>query len=103
MMTNFELKQMYLDFNRKWFGSRLSKTLVLHFADLGKDHGVTRTYWGEPVYIYVNKKLRYSKSLVAPTLLHEMVHVQYPKLNHGPMFHKRMLQLAKAGAFRPWW
>lgn len=103
MMTNAELKQMYLDFNRKYFGNKLPKNLVLHFVDLGKDHGVTRTYWENPVYIYINKRLNYSKSLVAPTLLHEMVHIEFPKLEHGPTFHKRMMKLAKQGAFKPFW
>lgn len=95
---------MYREFNRKYFGNKLPKDFVVAFEDLEYHLGVTKFYRSRPCYINLNLGLRYSNSLTAMTLLHEMVHVELPyRYNHGPRFHKRMLKLAKDGAFKPWW
>lgn len=106
MVTNAELQAMYHRFNKKWFGNKLPKDMPVYFSDLRSDGnalGVTRFYFSRPAYIFLNKSLRKWRSNAAMTLLHEMVHVAEPHTVHGPAFHKRMLKLARTGAFREWW
>jgi hypothetical protein len=95
--------QMYHDFNKKYFGNRLPKDMVVHFKRMRNNHGVTMMFENRPLYILLDFKMRGLYRQTALTLLHEMVHVEIPKTQHGPKFHKRMLQLAKAGAFKRWW
>ena len=103
MVTNAELQSMYHEFNKKWFGNRLPKDRVVEFEKM-YPLGCTHFRRGRPLWIDVSSRFRTSRASAAMTLLHEMVHVELDyKTNHGPLFHKRMLQLAKAGAFRPWW
>jgi hypothetical protein len=102
MMTNEDIQNRYHFFNRKYFGNRLPKDMVVRFSDVD-GLGVLHTQWDRPLYIYISKKMRYSWSNSCMTLLHEMVHVEFPKLEHGPTFHRRMLKLARQGAFRPYW
>jgi len=94
---------MYREFNRDWFGNTLPKDIVVEYAHLKDAHGITEYYGHRPLFIQIDWPLRGTRSHSALTLLHEMVHVRYPKAHHGPIFHKEMLRLAKAGAFRPWW
>lgn len=104
-MTNPELQALYHEFNKKWFGNKLPKDMVVCFAGLHMHRmAVTRYYRARPLYIEMNKNLRWNHSVVAMTLLHEMVHVALPyRINHGPEFHKAMKSLAKRGAFTPFW
>jgi SprT-like family len=103
MMTNADVQQMYHEFNRRYFSNKLPKDMVVHFARLPHDFGITYGYRGRPLYIELDYRLRRSMSETAMTLLHECVHVENMKHGHGPKFHKRMLKLAKQGAFRKWW
>lgn len=103
MVTNVDLQNMYLHFNKRYFGNRLYKGMVVAFEDLGRNLGVARMYRNTALYINISKNLRHSNVLVAMTLLHEMVHVEFPTIEHGPKFNKRMLKLAKQGAFNKWW
>lgn len=105
MLTNALVQGLYREFNRKWFGNRLPKDMVVSYANLDPiGQGVTHYFKGRPLYIELNHRLRWSESQTALTLLHEMVHVSLPyRFNHGPKFHKEMLRLAKAGAFKAWW
>ena len=102
MMTNSELRRMYAEFNRKWFSNRLPKDMIAEYARI-EDHGITEYYRDRPLYILLEWDLRRSQCHSALTLLHEMCHVRHPKARHGPVFHKEMLRLAKAGAFKNWW
>lgn len=104
MVTNAEVQRMYREFNKKYFNNRLPKDMVVRFEIFDYAQGVTHFKYDRPLYIQISKKLKWSRSQTALTLLHEMVHVELPyRLNHGPRFHKRMMQLARAGAFKPWW
>lgn len=103
MVTNAELQCMYHEFNKKWFGNRLPKDMVVNFEKMDP-LGCTLFRRGRPLYININWKFRSNRSSVAMTLLHEMVHVELPYgINHGRQFHKRMMQLARKGAFKAWW
>lgn len=64
--------------------------------------------------IYISESFRYARRLCIGTLLHEMVHAEMFEKGIGHRkgmcnsgqwnkFNKRMLQLAKAGAFNGWW
>ena len=102
-VTNAYLAWAYAEFNRKYFRNRLPHDMVVRFA---ADEGCGTTYvqYGRPLYIILNKRLAWHNMLADMTLLHEMVHVEHPEWRgHGPRFHKRMLQLAKAGAFKSCW
>lgn len=104
MMTNIELQALYTMFNKQWFGNRLPKDMVVRYDKSNRWQGNTKYYCERPLYILINERLRWSDSQTALTLLHEMVHVELPyRFNHGPQFHKRMMQLARKGAFRLWW
>jgi predicted metal-dependent hydrolase len=105
-LTNTYLALTYAEFNKKWFSNRLPRDMVVRFANLDVNtHGLGITYmkFGRTLYIEVSRKLAVHSMLVDMTLLHEMVHVEHPEWNHGPKFQKRMLQLAKKGAFRHCW
>ena len=105
--TNDDLARMYAEFNKRYFHNRLPKDMVVRFHDMkneGDDCGSTQLFWGRPAFILINKRIRWSYTLTAPTLLHEMIHVEHPEWRgHGPRFHKRMFRLAKAGALKPYW
>jgi len=104
MVTNAEVQRMYHHFNKKYFGNRLPKDMIVDFNRAKDYHGRTAFYKTRPLHIQIGWHLRDSNAHVALTLLHEMVHVELPaRFNHGPRFHKRMLKLAKQGAMKPWW
>lgn len=59
---------------------------------------------GRPLYIRICLRLQRLPKEAYMTLLHEMCHVANSSKNgHGPWFHKEMLRLAKAGAFKNLW
>ena len=104
MVTNAELQGMYHTFNKKWFGNRLPKDMVVCFLKLSGCSGMTSFYRNRSLYIHLNVNLRIDRSATAMTLLHEMVHVALPYgVAHSSKFHRRMLRLAKQGAFKKWW
>ena len=76
--------------------------MVVRFEDM-RELGKTYGFCGRPLYILINRKIAWHWMLAEMTLLHEMVHVENMKVEHGPWFHKRMLRLAKDGAFRRCW
>lgn len=116
-MYNSCLNWLFQKFNKLYFKKKFPKSFVVRFSKLDKViMGVcgnkivylkaANGYRKERVIgpILINKKLRNARSIVAMTLLHEMVHAANPELKgHGPKFNKQMLKLAKAGAFNAWW
>lgn len=104
---NKYLARHYADVNRRYFGNRLPKDMVVRFVytRAGKDDlGSCVVKWNRPLYIEINKRIQWHHMLVDATLIHEMIHVEHPEWDgHGPRFHKRMLQLAAAGAFKTCW
>ena len=103
MMTNRLLKALYDELNRAWFSNKLPKDMVVYYADIWQ-MGVTSYHRERPLYIRISKKLRWTESTSALTLLHEMVHVSLPyRINHGPVFQKKMRSFARRGAMDGWW
>jgi hypothetical protein len=94
---------MYKVFNKDFFGNKLPKDMIVFFKNAGDCLGFTQIIRGRPLYIVLDRSIRTSNRTVAMTLLHEMVHVKHPDIGHGKTFHREMLRLAKAGAFKSWW
>lgn len=104
-VTNRYLKNHYAEINRKFFSNKLPKDMVVVFASMERSTlGSCSIRYGRPLYIELNRRLAWNHMLVEITLLHECVHVENPQYaGHGPWFQKRMLQLAKLGAFKHVW
>jgi hypothetical protein len=108
-LTNRYLARTYAELNKKYFRNRLPKDMVVRFVTMNsidgqEDDAHTRVYWNRPAYIVINKRNTWSATQTDMALIHEMVHVENPKPNgHGSWFQKRMLKLAKAGAFKGRW
>jgi hypothetical protein len=102
--TNADLKRYYRTANRLYFHNALPKDLPVRFAKL-RGLGVTRVLNGSiPVVMEISGDLRRTSSLTILTVLHEMLHVEKPQhKGHDWRFDKRMLRLAKAGAFDGLW
>ena len=102
-MTNKDLQVAYAYYNKKYFSNKLPHDMVVRFEKVWP-LGVTSCYHDRPLFIHINDRLRFSKVLCDMTLIHEMVHVETPRPNnHGKWFHKRMLELARKGAFKQCW
>ena len=101
--TNADLRRYYRVANRKYFGNKLP-IINLYFTKLRSSVGVTRVLGNVPVYIDINESLRTYQAVTIQTVLHEMVHVERPQWKgHDWRFDRRMLRLAKLGAFDGLW
>jgi predicted SprT family Zn-dependent metalloprotease len=108
-------KDLYDFWNRRYFQGRLPD-IPVKWDNKGYTNGRMKSKMGSswfdgetkrPVKITLNPKYRDARALWQQTLLHEMVHIQQwrvpTKQAHGRKFHKRMKQLAAAGAFNAFW
>jgi len=90
----------YIEYNRKWFKNKLPKNVPIFWGtkkELGKRYMGTCFYTVPAIVILDELK---SLPCVAETsLLHEMVHLEFPGSGHGKKFKMRMRELAKQGAF----
>lgn len=110
MITNKKLRQMYDDFNARYFLSRLPQDMVLRFVrqrDAGRCVVWLNCPW--PWRITLRPELRHWPNVCALTLLHEMAHAhcQFKGLSsehfdHGPTFVREKARLLRAGAFTPY-
>ena len=104
--TNRDLWRYYDVANRKYFKNKLDKNLPIRFAKLPRkvlgrtqvcNHGIAQC-------IEISDDLRKFTAHTITTLLHEMCHVENPQWKgHGWKFDRRMLRLAKDGAFYGLW
>ena len=103
--TNAHLRSYYCWANAEYFRNALPKDIPMRFAKMR----AVGTTWvdsktGKPVEIWVTDKLRKFQAITMMIVLHEMQHVEKPScMGHGWRFDKRMLRLAKAGAFDGLW
>jgi predicted SprT family Zn-dependent metalloprotease len=108
-------KDLYEYWNRRFFRGRLPD-IPVYWSKTEYSSGRRKSKMGstwlnhetkKPVKITLNPKYRDARAIWQGTLLHEMVHVQQwrvpEKQAHGRKFHKRMKQLAAAGAFNAFW
>ena len=103
--TNEALRYLYLRFNKRWFHNALPKDMPVSFRKIGTlGQTIFHSQTNRPLYIQISEKFRFTQSGSALTLLHEMVHVELKHVRgHSKPFHKRMTELAKAGAFKKYW
>jgi len=105
-LTDRYLNKQFKVFNKKYFGNKLLNVRVYfkRMDSLGMTVGIRYGDTSEDSTIYINRRLNFSRAAVKQTLLHEMVHVEKPQWQgHGYHFDRRMLKLAKAGAFNGYW
>lgn len=125
MKSDPKLKWWYGRYNRDYFGGELpSSTIVYWKQELvgtkydgdhtpGEDNEDARSAGLDagrvPHQIGISPEIRQRDKLVRFTLLHEMVHLYLDEndlddnSNHGRLFCREMLELAKKGAFDRLW
>ena len=115
--SNSTLKRKFLAFNARYFAGKLPlNTIVCYKRTLaaGKK-GYRRLALGSceietgraagtiPTVIAIEPKLKKWETLVDMTLLHECVHLMGVDNHSKHDFDRKMLRLAKAGAFHGRW
>ena len=100
------LQRTYRRLNRKWFDNELPKDLDITWMHLDGDRLAQCCYNGngKAMFIEISEDIKYWPRTILWALLHEMCHLLPPCINtHGAEFDKRMLSLAKRGAFHDVW
>src|SRR5690349_17730059 len=109
--TSNLLGKQYRKLNRKYFAGRLCNNITLGFCrklqsqNSGKDcFGISYVFKNStrrPAIFILWSLTNYNVSVLM-TLLHEMVHLVTADENgaHGPKFHKEIMRLVKAGAYK---
>jgi hypothetical protein len=95
------LFQVFMYYNRKYFGGKL-KLSDLRLKKMSHLTAGETTFYegGVPPAIYINKALTNWGRCVRIVLLHEMAHVSLPQhVEHGPRFKRRIRRLVKQGAY----
>ena len=102
--TNYDLQRYYRAANRLYFGNRLPKDMPMRFANI-RELGKTWVCKHNAVLgIEISSRLRCISAVTVMVVLHEMLHVEKTRYKgHGWRFDKRMLRLAKMGAFNGLW
>jgi hypothetical protein len=108
LSTNKEIRAYYRSNNILYFGSRLPENVIVRFGVIrgNKDAAIVDSWGNGPdkfVEITIDRRLRGMACVVAWHIIHEQVHLDNPRLSHGPGFDKRMLELARAGIFNGIW
>ena len=94
----------YHKFNLNYYDGRLPNIEVYHaplriFVENGQEKIVSGSTGfcveDKPLYILINKKLRDFSDLAELVLLHEIIHVAYPRAKHGPLFLKKKKELVR--------
>lgn len=111
MRASSYLKGLYNLYNYKYFNNELPTGTKLYFVHrIGKSKSPEKsncasTYFfidGPPTILIQRTKVK-SMRYVVSDLLHEMSHISKPRADHGKVFQKEMLRLAKQGAFTDVW
>ena len=90
----------YQFFNNEFFKGKLPKNVPIFWGtkeQLGKESMAT-CFYTVPAIVML-KELKELPCVAKSTLLHEMVHLEFPGSGHGKKFKMRMKELAKQGAF----
>ena len=103
--TDWNLREMYRYFNRKYFSNRLPKDMPVSFRKINTlGNTIIHPQTFRPLYIQITDRIRFSSRLSMATVLHEMLHVAHPeKRGHRGWFDKEMLKLVKRGAMNGLW
>ena len=119
---NASLEKIYARLNRKYFYNCLPKNIPIIICNLG--HSKRGRRYGKIMYDIrmrrepSKKWTCYAAGILLTndleimqlklTMFHEMNHLyltyrRHPRVNHGPIFQKGMMRLAKMGAFKGVW
>lgn len=99
-----DLILLYAAYNQKYFQNKLPHNVAIFWATkdkIGVDC-MARCYHTAPAIVMLDE-LKEFPCVAQLSLLHEMVHLEFPKAGHGKKFVGRMRQLAKQGAFDKLW
>lgn len=103
--TNADLKRYYRIANQLYFNNKLPHDLPVFYGRTRTGVLGTTLVQGKLAHrIKISNRLRAFHCLSVMTMLHEMLHVEKPTLiGHDWRFDRRMLRLAKLGAFDGLW
>jgi hypothetical protein len=89
------VRDAYTRLNRRIFGNKLPRRNVhITFAP-DREMGCLLaevSIDSDEIVMRINSLIRFSRALVMGCLIHEMVHIQYPKAQHGPIFRRALLR-----------
>lgn len=94
--SHLSLRRWFSFYNRRYFANSLPADTVLQWKPLNGDDGLM-----QDGAIYIDPVLQAVPRYMRIILLHEMVHLQYPRLTHGKKFRAEIDRLYAAGAFIP--
>lgn len=98
------LKRWYRKYNRLYFKGELPEDTAVYWEPADGNLGDTHEVEDGEFVIRIDPCLRFSDKMAKMTLMHELVHVKYPNSgDHGRVFQREMLRLAKVGAFNLLW
>ena len=95
---------LYAAYNEKYFRNKLPDNVPIFWGTkehLGTDNMAT-CFYTAPAIVILND-LKEFPNVAKMTLLHEMVHLEFPKVKHGREFKIRMRKLARQGSFDDLW
>jgi hypothetical protein len=106
MLTDKNLRNWYLSYNRRYFHEELPPNLPVYFGACGKKNlGVT---WfdetGAVTEIIMSTWLRESGRCTKIFLLHELLHLYVgnkERSYHGPIWRRERKRLLDSGAYTP--
>jgi hypothetical protein len=104
------LQRLFKEYNRRYFGEKLCTLPVTWSATVFRRYTALVTFEDDsinPIGIVIAKRIQGLDSVVARTLLHEMVHLAlhrtHQQCKHGDTFQREMLRLATMGEFEELW
>lgn len=92
------LRRIYNRLNRLYFKGALP-ALEIVWEPCGDAMGLTHTYDGDAHRLTFDPALRGYNRIIKLIMLHEMIHVQYPRIGHGARFKAELQRLWKLGAY----
>jgi hypothetical protein len=92
------LKRIYNRFNRLYFAGKLPDISIV-WEPCGDANGVTHTWDRKAKRLTVDPGMRGNTRFVKLIILHEMVHVRFPKARHDEVFRAERQRLWDLGAF----
>src|ERR1700728_1997750 len=92
------LRRIYNRFNRLYFNSKLPDISIV-WEPCGDSNAITHTWDGKAKRLCIDPSLRGCTRFVKLIILHEMIHVRYPKARHDETFRAERQRLWDLGAF----
>jgi hypothetical protein len=92
------LKRIYNRFNRLYFGGKLPDISIV-WEPCGDSNGVTHMWDGKAKRLCIDPCMRGCTRYVKIIILHEMIHVKFPRTHHGKVFKAERQRLWDEGAF----